>query len=298
MTIELANRLIAFRKRFNYSQEDLSEKLNVSRQSISKWESGESSPSIDYIQQMAKLYNVTIDDFINVEKPVEDCYKKSENGEFVDDHDRVSIGKDGIHVKSKNGDRVDINNEGVFVGGEQGKFFKKHEYQHKFGFDTYKDGNTTHVLYKISSNQTVETICGIIDGIVFALLLTTYLLLGFLYKDINSWMVFWPILFLTDTFSSIIRAIYYRQFTKISVWGLAISAYLLIGMWGSAFGSFNGRHPRWALLLIIPIYYIFASNLDKLIRHVRYSKLKKIYADGTNRTYTFEKNIDDDKFDD
>jgi transcriptional regulator with XRE-family HTH domain len=296
MTIELANRLIAFRKRFNYSQEDLSGKLNVSRQSISKWEAGEASPSIDYIQQMAKLYGVSIDDLINTEKPIEDCYKENAKAEFVNDSDRVSIGKDGIHVKSKNGDSVDINTKGVFVGGEQGKFFKEHKYEHKYGFDTYMDGNTTHVLYKIGSNQTVEAICGIIDGIVFALLLTAYLLLGFLYKEVNGWMVFWPMLFLTDTISSVIRAIYYRQFRKLSIWGLAISAYLMIGMWGSASGAFNGWHPWWALLLIIPIYYILASNLDKLIKHIRYRKLKKIYGDGT--TFYFDHKVNDDDDDD
>ena len=53
------------RKEHQYTQENVAEKINVSRQSIAKWESGESNPDIDSLIKISKLYNVTLDNLIN-----------------------------------------------------------------------------------------------------------------------------------------------------------------------------------------------------------------------------------------
>ena len=47
MNIKIANRLLEFRKRSGLSQEELAEKLNITRQSVSKWERAESAPDTD-----------------------------------------------------------------------------------------------------------------------------------------------------------------------------------------------------------------------------------------------------------
>lgn len=60
--------LIHLRKLKNISQEELAEKLNVSRQTISKWETGESLPDIEKTKLLAELFNVSIDDLVNFEK--------------------------------------------------------------------------------------------------------------------------------------------------------------------------------------------------------------------------------------
>lgn len=52
--MELYERLVELRKRENLSQEKLAELLNISRQAISKWESGASSPDINNIIQLGK----------------------------------------------------------------------------------------------------------------------------------------------------------------------------------------------------------------------------------------------------
>ena len=44
-----------------YTQEDIAEKLGVSRQSVAKWENGESIPDINKCMELAKLYDVTLD---------------------------------------------------------------------------------------------------------------------------------------------------------------------------------------------------------------------------------------------
>lgn len=53
------------RKIHQYTQEEIAEKLDVSRQSVAKWESGESTPDIDSCIKLTKLYNVKLDDLVN-----------------------------------------------------------------------------------------------------------------------------------------------------------------------------------------------------------------------------------------
>lgn len=64
MTLETANRLVQLRKAHNLSQEELAERLGVSRQAISKWERAESSPDTDNLIALAKLYNITLDELV------------------------------------------------------------------------------------------------------------------------------------------------------------------------------------------------------------------------------------------
>ena len=56
-----SDKLIALRRKAGWSQEELAERLNVSRQSVSKWESAQSMPDIDKIVQMSSLFSVTTD---------------------------------------------------------------------------------------------------------------------------------------------------------------------------------------------------------------------------------------------
>ncbi|MBQ9687448.1 MAG: helix-turn-helix transcriptional regulator [Oscillospiraceae bacterium] len=57
----LADKIIDLRKKNGWSQEDLAEKLDVSRQSISKWEGAQSVPDLTRIIQMAELFGVSTD---------------------------------------------------------------------------------------------------------------------------------------------------------------------------------------------------------------------------------------------
>ena len=58
MNIEIADRLIKMRKAHGYSQEELAEKLGISRQAVSKWERAESSPDTDNLIMLSRLYGV------------------------------------------------------------------------------------------------------------------------------------------------------------------------------------------------------------------------------------------------
>jgi transcriptional regulator with XRE-family HTH domain len=61
MNIEIANRLVQLRKKHNLSQEQLAEKVGVSRQAVSKWERAEASPDTDNLIILSKLYGLSLD---------------------------------------------------------------------------------------------------------------------------------------------------------------------------------------------------------------------------------------------
>lgn len=59
--------LISLRKINSMSQEELADKLNISRQTLSKYETGESLPDIEKCKAMAELFEVSLDDLVNYE---------------------------------------------------------------------------------------------------------------------------------------------------------------------------------------------------------------------------------------
>jgi len=75
MNIEIANRLVELRKKMGLSQEDLADKLGISRQAISKWERAEASPDTDNLICLAKIYGVSLDDLLKTDQPVEEVIR-------------------------------------------------------------------------------------------------------------------------------------------------------------------------------------------------------------------------------
>lgn len=63
--MKLSDKIIKHRKINGWSQEDLAEKLDVSRQAISRWENGTALPDAQNILQISKLFNVTTDYLLN-----------------------------------------------------------------------------------------------------------------------------------------------------------------------------------------------------------------------------------------
>ena len=65
--MNFSDNLIKLRKGKGWSQEDLAEKLGISRQAVSKWEVGTSKPDIDNVIKISKLFEVSIDELVNNE---------------------------------------------------------------------------------------------------------------------------------------------------------------------------------------------------------------------------------------
>ncbi len=65
--MKLADKIVYLRNKLNMSQEELADYLDVSRQSVSKWEIGQSDPRIDKILQLCSLFGVSTDELIRDE---------------------------------------------------------------------------------------------------------------------------------------------------------------------------------------------------------------------------------------
>lgn len=58
-------KLIELRKKEGLSQEELGYKLNVTRQTVSKWELGQTTPEMDKLLELSKIFNISVDELIN-----------------------------------------------------------------------------------------------------------------------------------------------------------------------------------------------------------------------------------------
>ena len=64
----LKDNLVMLRNIHGFSQEELAEKINISRQAYAKWESGATIPDVEKCSRLAELYGVTVDSLIRTEQ--------------------------------------------------------------------------------------------------------------------------------------------------------------------------------------------------------------------------------------
>lgn len=62
--MELNNKILKLRKQNGLSQEQLAEKIGVARQTISKWELGETSPDLNQAKNLSLLFNISLDELV------------------------------------------------------------------------------------------------------------------------------------------------------------------------------------------------------------------------------------------
>ena len=245
MNIKIANRLVELRKKSGLSQEQLADKLGLSRQAVSKWERAEASPDTDNLICLAKLYNVSLDDLLSSDESIDDIAKETkEREEENKEHDFtvkddkgnvVHVSKGGAHVHVNNGnDDVLVSSDGVSISSSDKKEKKKtkEEIRH-------------------------DIIAGSIWGGTFFLVTIAYLLLGCLVP--SGWALYWPLFILAPTVPSLFEAISKRRFCEFIFPLLVTGIYCFIGMFSGLW------HPYWFLFLLIPVYYIVFSPIDKNI---------------------------------
>ena len=85
--MKLSEKLQKMRKENNITQEGLTDRLNVTRQAVSKWESGTAYPDTEKLIQISKMFNVSLDDLINDngDKNFGNASKKIEFMEIIND---------------------------------------------------------------------------------------------------------------------------------------------------------------------------------------------------------------------
>ncbi len=75
--MNIADRIQYLRKQKGYSQEELADKVGVSRQAVSKWESEQSTPDLEKVIAMSELFEVTTDYILKGIEPVSTTNRKT-----------------------------------------------------------------------------------------------------------------------------------------------------------------------------------------------------------------------------
>ena len=103
--ISLGEKISKYRKEKGFTQSELAEKLNVSPQAVSKWETNQSAPDISTLLPLAKLLDISVDELLSSDEKVEpDTIYKPEK--VKKDVDKMVL---KIRILSNDGDKVRIN---------------------------------------------------------------------------------------------------------------------------------------------------------------------------------------------
>lgn len=286
MTLETANRLYELRKKHNLSQEELAEKLGVSRQAVSKWERSEASPDTDNLIALAKIYDLSLDELIYGEKEeknkeadessAEETNEASENeatGDFnnifinVDDGgSKVHIGPKGILVEDEDGEKVTISfNSGITV--EKSK--SNDDYDDDDDEDDDDDDDELYETVYSSNGKTkkgdnvrikVKRPTRFWLEVPYPIICTVAYLIFGCYNICGGWGLSWIIFVTIPIYYSFVEAIYKRRFAEFAYPVFAACVYLYLGM-------YHGNwHPSWIIFVTVPVYYPIANALDKEIR--------------------------------
>ncbi len=117
MAININENLRLLRMKERYSMEDVAEIIGVSRQSVAKWESGESLPDIEKCLKLSKLYKVTLDELVSEEyKAIED---DEEHGKYFLGALKITDGKIEIPEKAKTVFKLDEGDVLLLLGDKR-----------------------------------------------------------------------------------------------------------------------------------------------------------------------------------
>lgn len=291
MNIETANRLFQYRKQHHLSQEELADKIGVSRQAVSKWERAEASPDTDNLILLANIYGVTLDELLQgkeeprAKQPEKDepniCEREPElTGESAEQKektdknpsggeseyiksDQVSF-KNGIHVHSKDGDHVDISlKDGIKVEDKNGTKvnvgFSGVHVEENGEKKVYTDENG-HVFYTEEvaqkqkhkkKNPWMMFPFPVLAVIVFFVWGFSGMWLGFA----ASWLVFLTV----PLYYTAVEAIIKRDAKIFCFPVLVLLAFFIAGFF------YGLWHPAWVLFISIPLYYFVCDllHMDK-----------------------------------
>ena len=252
MTIEIADRLVKLRKKYGYSQEELADKLGLSRQAVSKWERAEASPDTDNLICLAKLYGVSLDELLATDEDIDTIVKeqvKEEKKEAESESNKEE------NAEKKSGDRVVIDDDGVLLSGKSGKKVTINE----DGVTCYDaDGNVIKKVDKHNHDK-VTAVIGAVEGALFLIAVAGFLLLGLLG---NLWTSAWIVFFLPDIICSIARAIRKKNANNFNMLFTACFAFFFVCMFLPAVipGMPALWQIMWVVFLAVPIYHAIVGS--------------------------------------
>ena len=195
MNIEIANRLVELRKKSGLSQEELADKLGLSRQAVSKWERAESSPDTDNLICLAKLYNVSLDDLLNTDQSVEEIREEVKDKKASEDEFDEMLEKT---IENKIKDKI----------------------KNKYANLSEKDQKRA---------KTFDIVDGIITGALFLIATIVYIAVSCYHPE--QWGKLWIVYLVPMVLSSILTCFKKRRITPFLYPVAATVVYLICGLY-------------------------------------------------------------------
>ena len=257
MTIEIADRLVKLRKKYGYSQEELADKLGLSRQAVSKWERAEASPDTDNLICLAKLYGVSLDELLATDEDIDTIVKEQVKEESKEEEQNESS-----KASEKKQERVVINDDGIFLNGKDGKKVTIND----DGVTCYDaDGNVTKKVDGCCHSRSMAVI-GAIEGVLFLLAAVGFILMGTL---LNIWHAAWIVFFLPEVICSTLRCVVQKNPNHFNSPFFCCFIFFFVCMFLPALiaGMPQLWHPMWVVFLFVPIYHSVCSAF-----HTAFSK--------------------------
>lgn len=268
MNIEIANRLLQYRKKHNLSQEELASQIGVSRQAVSKWERAEASPDTDNLILLAKLYGVTLDELLQgqeepqVKSEEENQDSNTETESTYENSDKVSF-KDGLHIHAKNGDKVDISfKDGINVLDSKGT-------KVKVGFDgIHVEENGEQKVYTDENGHVCcSDECKKKKSIWYKFPYPVIaVVLFFAWGFSDAWCGFalsWVSFLTIPLYYTLVDSIVKRNPSHFAYPVFTVIVYMFMGM------LYGLWHPMWLIFLTIPFYYFICEFLKRMYRYFK-----------------------------
>lgn len=265
----MQNNLIRLRKEAGLSQEELADKLAVSRQAVSKWERGEALPDTDNLIRLARLYNVSIDEIVGYvpEKETSADENKAAGGaDGAKETDNAS-GADGANDDGNADGEYDGEDDEYFTqDGETKKYYSKTKGGKHIRFET--DGTQKRIIISDDDDDDDDMdgddyprrrtrLCDVLDGVYTILCVAAFFVWGAVF---NGWEIAWTLFITIPIFTSIVACVRKKRVGKFNFPCFVAFVYLLFGM------IFNIWHPLWIIFLLVPAFYPIARVIDSSIK--------------------------------
>lgn len=235
----LPERLSEERKKHGLSQETLAEKMQLSRQAISKWERGESSPDTENLITLSKIYGVSIDELLG-----HDLYKSSTALSTEEDvlNAENDIEKPVISDEVKSAEQDEKSND------------EKTQKQKKKILSPKKEKTKKEkepILYPRVHSVLLKIPVAVAVPVVFVVL-------GMLK---GLWHPYWLMMLIIPVYYLVCFAFKARSikslFLRMPIWLVTVAIFLYIGF------CFSLWKYAWLIFLVNLIYYWFAFSVSK-----------------------------------
>ena len=232
----LPNNLYELRRKAGLSQEEFADRLNVSRQAVSKWERGEAYPDTENLITISEMFKVTIDELLNA-RDLSSSEAKNIDAPDVNEHANIT---DEAKPKGGYGLKLELDNGiNIKLGkGDESDFIDEDD-------DDSAVAERSNWKYSMLYSVPYSIAC-----------LVAFLVLGF---TLNAWYWAWTLFITVPVYDSVLDAIRKKSLSEFEYAILVAFIYCLFGI------IYKWWHPGWVIFVTIPVFYTVAEAIDKHI---------------------------------